>query len=198
MKFNLINKDKLQIIISEEDLKDRKIEKWDFMPYHPEAQQMLHDILDEAKEACGFDVGNNAQLMIEAFPMTGKSMLITVTKLGEGLPSGLADLELLREMEQEEALPELDIKEVIYRFEQLEDVIQAANAVYGQHYDGDSQLFRYKDHYYLAIVEFEWLTDYGTGLLSEYGTMISTSIAFFREHGEMIMKQDALKILSNL
>ena len=44
MKFNLINKDKLQIIISEEDLKDRKLERMDFMPHQPEAQQLLHDI----------------------------------------------------------------------------------------------------------------------------------------------------------
>ena len=207
MKFNMINKNKLQIIISEEDLKDRKIEKMDFTPYHPNAQQMLHDILEEAREACGFDVGNNAQLMIEAFPMTGKSMLITVTKLGEGAPFPSPGMEHIQEMgqalmqelmQEEEELPELDAAEGIFCFETLEDVIQAAHLLFDVHYDGDSQLLRYKNKYYLAIMEYEWLTDYGAGLLEEYSTPVVTSIAFFREHGEMVMEHNALEILSRL
>lgn len=207
MKFNLVNKDKLQIIISEEDFIERKLEKMDFVPYHPDAQQMLHDILEEAREACGFDVGNNAQLMIEAFPMTGKSMLITVTKLGEGSPLfGLPNMEqiqemgqaLMQELMQEEELPELNAVEGIFCFETLEDIIQVAKLLLDVHYDGDSQLLRYKDKYYLAIMEYEWLTEYGLGLLGEYSTPVTTSIAFFREHGTVIMEQRALEILSKL
>ena len=206
MKFNMINKDKLQIIISEEDLKDRKLGRMDFMPHHPEAQQLLHDILEEAREACGFDVGNNAQLMIEAFPMTGKSILITVTKLGEGAPFPISGMEhiqemgqaIMQELMQEEELPELDAAEAVFCFETLEDVIQAAHLMFDVHYDGDSQLLRYKGKYYLAIMEYEWLTDYGAGLLGEYSTPVTTSIAFFQEHGEMVMENKALEILSRL
>lgn len=206
MKFNMINKNKLQIIISEEDLKDRQIDRMDFTPYHPDAQQMLHDILEEAREACGFDVGNNAQLMIEAFPMTGKSVLITVTKLGEGAPFPIPGMEqihemgqaLMQEMMQEDELPVLDTAEGVFCFETLEDVIQAAQLLFDVHYDGDSQLLRYKNKYYLAIMEYEWLTDYGAGLLEEYSTPVTTSIAFFQEHGEIVMEHKALEILSKL
>ena len=206
MKFNLINKDKLQIIISEEDLKDRQLGRMDFLPHQPEAQQLLHDILEEAREACGFDVGNNAQLMIEAFPMTGKSILITVTKLGEGAPFPIPGMEhiqemgqaLMQELMQEEELPTLDQAEAVYCFETLEDVIQLAHLMFDIHYDGDSQLLRYKDKYYLAIMEFEWLTEYGAGLLGEYSTPVTTSIAFFQEHGQMVMEHKALEILSKL
>ena len=206
MKFNRVNDNKLQIIISEEDLKDRKLGRMDFMPHHPEAQQLLHDILEEAREACGFDVGNNAQLMIEAFPMTGKSILITVTKLGEGAPFPIPGMEhiqemgqaIMQELMQEEELPELDAAEAVFCFETLEDVIQAAHLMFDVHYDGDSQLLRYKGKYYLAIMEYEWLTDYGAGLLGEYSTPVTTSIAFFQEHGEMVMEHKALEILSRL
>lgn len=207
MKFNLINKDKLQIIISEEDLKDRKLERMDFMPHQPEAQQLLHDILEEAREACGFDVGNNAQLMIEAFPMTSKGILITVTKLGEGSPFHIPGMEQIQQfgqalmqdmMQEEEELPELDATEGVFCFESLEDVIQVSHLLFDVHYDGDSQLLRYKDKYYLAIMEYEWLTEYGLGLLGEYGTPVTTSIAFFREHGELVMEHKALDILSKL
>lgn len=202
MKFNMVNKNKLQIIISEDDLKNRKMERWDMVPQHPEMQKMLHEILDEARDVCGFDVGNNAQLMIEAFPMTGNSVLITVTKLGEGLPFSIPGLEQLqgelRELMQEDALPEIDAAEGIFCFETLEDVIQVAQLLFDTHYDGDSQLLRYKKNYYLAIMEYEWLTEYGLGLLGEYGLPVSTSIAFFQEHGEMVIEHKALEVLSKL
>ena len=47
--------------------------KWDLMPNNPEAQRMFQEILEEARDVCGFDVGQNTQLMIEAYPMTGES-----------------------------------------------------------------------------------------------------------------------------
>ena len=206
MKFNMVNKNKLQIIISEEDLKNRNMEKWDTMPNQQEIHHILHELLEEAREACGFDVGDNAQLMIEAFPMTGKSMLITVTKVGEGLPFGFPSAEQFREMTQGlldavaqiDDLPEVDLVEGIFRFENLENAIQLAQLLADVHYSGESQLFRYQEQYYLAIMEYEWLTDYGVGLLEEYSVPVNTSVAFFREHGECIMEHKALDILSKL
>mgnify|MGYP003297268888 FL=1 len=104
----------------------------------------------------------------------------------------------MQELMQEEELPELDAAEAVFCFETLEDVIQAAHLMFDVHYDGDSQLLRYKGKYYLAIMEYEWLTDYGAGLLGEYSTPVTTSIAFFQEHGEMVMEHKALEILSRL
>ena len=43
MKFNLVNDDKLQIIISKEDLERREMRKWDLMPNNPEAQRMFQE-----------------------------------------------------------------------------------------------------------------------------------------------------------
>ena len=104
----------------------------------------------------------------------------------------------MQELAEEEELPELDAAEGVFCFETLEDVILAAHLLFGVHYDGDSQLLRYKEKYYLAIMEYEWLTEYGLGLLGEYGTPVVTSIAFFQEHGELVMEHKALEILSKL
>ena len=87
MKFNLVNDDKLQIIISKEDMAKRDMRKGDLVPHNPEAQKLFQEILEEAREACGFDVGQDTQLMIEALPMTGESMLITVTKITSSMLS---------------------------------------------------------------------------------------------------------------
>lgn len=201
MKFNLVNDNKLQVIISKEDLQQRDIRQRDLMPHNPEAQRLFHEILEEARVACGFDVGQNAQLMIEAYPMTGESLLVTVTKIhSDNMPFDLG-LEgigaLMDELMQEEDIPDIASDEVIFRFAQMEDVIQASALLRGQ-YDGTSQLLRYKDTYYLALLEKEWLTDSGAAVLAEFGDEVSVSMEFFHEHGQIIIAEDALEILSDL
>ncbi len=204
MKFNLVNDDKLQIIISKEDMAKHNMLKWDLAPYNPDAQKLFYEILEEAREACGFDVGQNAQLMIEAYPMTGESLLLTVTKLKGGqsrLPFDL-DIEglgqaLMEELGIEEDLPEVLAEEIVYRFETLEDVIQAAHLLKPS-YDGASQLLRYENAYYLVLQEKEWLADSGVAVLIEFGDEIHTASAFFVEHGQMVMAERALEILAAL
>lgn len=204
MKFNLVNDDKLQIIISKEDMAKHDMQKWDLAPHNPDAQKLFYEILEEAREACGFDVGNNAQLMIEAYPMTGESLLLTVTKLKGGqsrLPFDL-DIEglgqaLMDELGIEDELPEIQAEEAVYRFETLEDVIQAAHLLKPS-YDGASQLLRYESFYYLVLQEKEWLTDSGAAVLMEFGDEIRTVSEFFVEHGQMVMAERALEILAAL
>lgn len=204
MKFNLVNDDKLQIIISKEDMAKHDMQKWDLTPHNPDAQKLFYEILEEAREACGFDVGNNAQLMIEAYPMTGESLLLTVTKLKGGQPRLPFDLDiegfgqaLMDELGIEDELPEIQAEEAVYRFETLEDVIQAAHLLKPS-YDGASQLLRYESFYYLVLQEKEWLTDSGTAVLMEFGDEIRTVSEFFVEHGQMVMAERALEILAAL
>lgn len=205
MKFNMVNDDKLQIIISKEDMEKHDMQKWDLTPHNPDAQKLFYEIMEQAREACGFDVGNNAQLMIEAYPMTGESLLLTVTKLKGGQPRLPFDLDidefgqaLLEELGRiDEELPVVADEEAVYRFETLEDVIQAAHLL-KLSYDGDSQLLRYKTSYYLVLREKEWLTDSGIAVLTEFGDEIHTVSAFFEEHGQTVMAERALEILAAL
>ena len=205
MKFNMVNDDKLQIIISKEDMEKHDMQKWDLTPHNPDAQKLFYEIMEQAREACGFDVGNNAQLMIEAYPMTGESLLLTVTKLKGGQPRLPFDLDidefgqaLLEELGRiDEELPVVADEEAVYRFETLEDVIQAAHLL-KLSYDGDSQLLRYKTAYYLVLREKEWLTDSGIAVLTEFGDDIHTVSAFFAEHGQTVMAERALEILAAL
>lgn len=204
MKFNLVNDDKLQIIISREDMAKRDIRKWDLVPHNPEAQKLFQEILDEARDACGFDVGKDAQLMIEAYPMTNESMLVTVTKMNGNKANFPFDLDtlgqaLMDEMEpdEDEDLPEIVTSEAVFRFSTLEDVIQAAKLVSSQ-YEGANRLLRYQNDYFLALLEKEWLTDSGAAMLSEFGDNVYIAVAFFEEHGQLIVAENALEILSEL
>jgi negative regulator of genetic competence, sporulation and motility len=180
------------------------MQKWDLAPHNPDAQKLFYEILEEEREACGFDVGNNAQLMIEAYPMTGESLLLTVTKLKGGQPRLPFDLDieglgqaLMDELGIEDELPEIQAEEAVYRFETLEDFIQAAHLLKPS-YDGASQLLRYESFYYLVLQEKEWLMDSGIAVLTEFGDEIRTVSEFFVEHGQMVMAERALEILAAL
>lgn len=207
MKFNLVNDDKLQIIISKEDMAQRDMKKWDLVPHNPEAQKLFQEILEEAKEDCGFEVGTDAQLMIEAFPMTGESMLITVTKMNgkknpNGKPGINLDLEglgqsLLEDIMEEEMLPDVQTEDIIYRMEELEDAISASHMI-AEQYTGASQLYRYKEKYYLAFLEKDLLNQSGMDHVSEYGDEIHTVIDFFREHSQLVIKEHAVETLSKI
>ena len=48
MKFNRVNDNKLQIIISRDDLVERDLKKWDLVPYNPNSQRIFQEILEEA------------------------------------------------------------------------------------------------------------------------------------------------------
>ena len=50
----------------------------------------------------------------------------------------------------------------------------------------------------MCIRDREWLTDGGAAALLEFGDEVSVSLEFFREHGQVIIAEDALEILSEL
>ena len=104
---------------------------------------------------------------------------------------------LMDELGIEDELPEIQAEEAVYRFETLEDVIQAAHLLKPS-YDGASQLLRYESFYYLVLQEKEWLTDSGAAVLMEFGDEIRTVSEFFVEHGQMVMAERALEILAAL
>lgn len=203
MKFNRLNEDKLQIIISRDDLQQRDMKRWDLVPYNPTAQKLFQDILEEAYEACGFEVGHDAQLMIEAYPMTGESMIITITKINDDgkkpLDFDFSELEdlFLDELLGEENLITTDSQEVVYMFAQLEDAIQLAKQIYG-HYEGTSDLFKCGKFYYMVIKDITTLEDKFFGFLSEYGELISISPAYLAEHGQSVIDSQAIEILAGL
>ena len=68
MKFEKINKDKIQITLNLKDLEEKNIDFHLFMSNPIESQHILLDMLDEAKEKIGFDT-NNYNIKVEALAM---------------------------------------------------------------------------------------------------------------------------------
>lgn len=202
MKFNRLNDDKLQILISKDDLQERDLKKWDIVPYNPVAQRMFQDILEEAYQECGFEVEQDTQLMIEAYPMTGESMLLTVTKVGS-VGKGLFDLDFLEHQDDnyiDDFLSDDDVKlemdEIVYSFDDLEDVIAVAARV-AEQYEAISSLYKCGSKYYL-IADSAAVLDADMAILSEYGEVEDISACYLVEHGQLVIENEALKRLASL
>lgn len=82
MKFEKINEKKLKIELTPADLRDRNIKPNELVFASDKTRNLLNDIMEEAMEACHFDVGNSP-LLIEAMPSPNFSINIFITKMGD-------------------------------------------------------------------------------------------------------------------
>ena len=69
MKIKLINDDQLQIIVTRNDMFGRDM------------RALFKDIIEQARLQFGFEVVHNTSLMVEAYPLSEESMILTITKI---------------------------------------------------------------------------------------------------------------------
>ena len=79
MKFEKLNENKIRIILTIQDLAEKEIDFQVFMSNTLESQDILLDMLEEAKRETGFDP-ENYNLKIEALSMADTSFVFTITK----------------------------------------------------------------------------------------------------------------------
>src|SRR5690554_666101 len=153
MKFKRLSDDKVQIIISSEDLEKRDVKKWDLMPSSPRAQELFQEMLDQAYEECGFEVDSETQLMVEAYPMTTDSLVITLTKVKhrDSLDTDYEDDEDLYDEMDEEEIAELASDELIYLFKDFEDVVQLSKHLQDD-YQEQCSMYKLGKVYYLVFL----------------------------------------------
>ncbi|NLT96337.1 MAG: adaptor protein MecA [Clostridia bacterium] len=198
MKFKRLSDDKVQIIISSEDLEKRDVKKWDLMPSSPRAQELFQEMLDQAYEECGFEVDSETQLMVEAYPMTTDSLVITLTKVKHRDSFEIdydEDSEELYDEIDEEEIAELTGEELIYLFKDFEDVVQLAKLLKDDYFDKCS-MFKLGQAYYLVFSNPDNLTDHALGMLGEYSALVHLSEAYLLEHGQLMIKNDAIRVLA--
>lgn len=79
MKFEKLSENKIRITLSIQDLAEKEIDFHVFMSNSIESQDILLDMLEEAKKETGFDP-ENYNLKIEALAMADTSFVFTITK----------------------------------------------------------------------------------------------------------------------
>lgn len=215
MKIEKINDNQIKFLLTNEDLREREIKLSELAQGSEKAQAFFRDIMTEAMLDCGFDA-SNTPLMIEAMPVTMDTVMIIVSKVNKDVeidkvislsPKSLDE----RKYKISEIKKIADFKEhneniddedeiYIYSFKNLDDIISLSSRLY-ETYNGKNILYKYQDRYFLSLQNnISFISDIET-ILSEYGEKhISNIISkyYLDEHGEIIIKDNALSILANM
>ncbi|WP_273321389.1 adaptor protein MecA [Vallitalea guaymasensis] len=218
MKIEKISNAQIRCTLNKTDLTKRQIKISELAYGTEKTQELFKDMMAQASVEFGFEA-DNVPLMIEAIPLSKESIMLIITKVDnpDELDDKLASIpqQNIRNFKKKEVADNndqavnkeinLNTKQIIYSFKSLDEVIKVAQII-SPLYDGLNSL--YKDEtikeYYLVIHKSDNENDAFIGLngfLSEYGNKVpATNIMeiFYEEHHEIIIKNNAIQILSNL
>ena len=206
MKFEKLSDNKIRIILTMQDLTEKNIDFHSFMSNSIESQNVLLDMLEEAKKETGFDP-ENFNLKIEALAMADTNFIFTITKVYPE-NSEIADKSPKRKFTiKRKCLTQASTTQAVYMFNCFDDFcnflyfLKKSNSVYEIHSLADDVLlYSYKNCYYLLISNIHTsivsrISFYAT--ITEFAKCISNSKSFaskLKECGTLIMKNNALEI----
>ena len=181
MEFLVISENKMKVMLTQEEMRRYGIEgdKSDYKD--PAVRKSFWQILDRAREECGFD-SRGEKILLQYYP-TRTSAEIFVTKLGR-LPTGIE-----RSISATDSVTMLSSKNMIYRIDNMEELSRLYRII--RHTDGDagSEAYLSDDGYYYIF--FEERSE-GTSLspyavASEFGEEIPQTLrTYIREHSERL------------
>lgn len=203
MKIEKINEKQIKIFLNQDDLQERNINLNEFAYGSEKAQSLFRDMMEMASEECGFYVDTN-KFIIEAIPESKNSIILIITKVSEG-DDILDRLGIYKSIQNINKLNHSIVTDnenfCVYSFKFL-DILSVAASRINNIYDSKNSLFKYKNIYYLVMDTCdEDNVAYINAILNEYGEkQIASELSefFFIEHGETIIKNNAVSVLSAL
>lgn len=189
MRVERIGGDKIRFFLTVDDLLDRGIEKEDMWRDIPKVHELFNDMMEHAYQELGFEVAG--PVAVEVFALPAQGMVVVVTR-------GRAPKSELDEFEPEEDVYELEVTmeetdDIIFRFADLEDLIQAATRMKALVKKG-GKVYAYKNAYFLLFGE-DLETDCLEALiavLSEFGEASTMTATYLQEYGKTIWSENAI------
>ncbi|PKM88694.1 MAG: hypothetical protein CVU87_06990 [Firmicutes bacterium HGW-Firmicutes-12] len=199
MKIRKISDDKVQIIITNQDLEERDFKKWEMMPISPKAQELFQDILDMAYEECGFEIEDDSQLVVEAFPLSVDSFAVVMTKIQIHHGTDYMNNLLLNHHDNQEddsTFIERGVNQV-WMFPDIETCSQVCARLEFSYIE-ESVLYKYEGEYYLALQIMPDNQDEVSAIMGEYGEWFPMDEAFLKEYGSVIVSRNAAVNMASL
>ena len=202
MKFEKLNENKIRIILTIQDLTEKHIDFHSFMSNSLESQDILLDMLEEAKKETGFDP-EDSNLKIEALAMADTNFVFTITKVcPEPSKSSRKKFTIKRK-----SLNPTTSTQAVYEFCSFEDFCNFVQFLNKSSFSDCVKeiadcvsLYSYKSHYYLLISQIHSEVIDKIKLytaITEFAKYITNSKVFaskLRECGTVIMNNNALDI----
>ncbi|UYZ20599.1 genetic competence negative regulator [Mesobacillus jeotgali] len=188
MRLERLTNNKIKIFLTIDDLSDRGLTKEDIWKDSLKWHQLFHDMLEEASEE--FDLDIIGSVAVEIFSLHAQGMVMIVTMIEqdedeEQFDDGIIEMQVTLEGSED----------ILFEFENIEDVIQLAKRLLDAGIIGGSLHFM-NDHYYLlmnGILPNE--ADKTVSIMAEYGVPSILSIHRLLEYGNEIMEERAVENL---
>ena len=205
MKFEKLSDNKIRIILTMQDLTEKHIDFHSFMSNSIESQNILLDMLEEAKKETGFDP-ENFNLKIEALAMADTNFVFTITKVYPEAESTEKPAKRKFTIKRK-SLNTSANTQAVYMFNCFDDFcnllqfFKKSNSINEINDLADNVLlYNYKNSYYLLISNIH--TDIASKInfyanITEFAKCITNSKSFASklvECGTLIMKNNALEI----
>lgn len=201
MRIKKINDDKVQIIITNQDLEERDFKKWEMMPISPKAQELFQDILDMAYEECGFEIEDDSQLVVEAYPLSVDSFAVVMTKVRAHVISDHININGMLVNQSEGSREDSTVIErgtqQIWAIDSLELCSKACARVISFDIES-SRLYKYEEQYCLAVETSDEHQFDISAIMGEYGNWFQLDEAYLKEHGKLLIPREAVANMASL
>lgn len=188
MRLERLTNNKIKIFLTVDDLSDRGLTKEDIWKDSLKWHQLFHDMLEEASEE--FDLEILGSVAVEIFSLHAQGMVMIVTMIEqdedeEQFDDGIIEMQVTVDGSDD----------ILFAFDNIEDVIQLANRLFQAGITGGSLHFM-ESHYYLLMngILAEDATK-AVSLMAEYGVPSILSIHRLLEYGNEIMEENAVETL---
>ncbi len=202
MKFEKLNENKIRIILTIQDLVDKEIDFHAFMSNSIEVQDILIDMLEQAKKETGFDP-EDSNLKVEALSMADTDFVFTITKVPT---DGRAKANRKKFTVKRKSISPSSTQ-ALYCFNSFDDfndflVFFSKNELikYTKKLAKSITLYEYKEKYYLLLnninTELMDAIKFYT-CITEFAKCITSAKVFsskLSECGSLIMKNNAIEI----
>lgn len=188
MRIERVSSDQFTIFLSFEDLVERGFTKEDLWHDASSVQNLFSDMMYEASSELDFEL--EGMLLVQVNLMQAQGMHIIVTQQFEE-----SDEEINEEDFIEMKVTLDESKELIYLFEEFENIIRAAPYLTSHGIEG-GQVYYMNDFYYMLLddVDLENQTKENViAIMSEFSQPSIVTSHRLKEYGKVIYSSDAVK-----
>jgi adapter protein MecA 1/2 len=190
MRVERLGGDKIRFFLTLDDLVDRGIEKEDMWQDISKVHELFNDMMEHAYQELGFEV--IGPVAVEVFALPAQGMVVVVTR------GKVAKSEEQEDLESKEDVYELEVTmeeadNIIFRFADIEDLIQVARSIDGRMEQG-GRVYAYRGAYYLVFSDDLETENLGTliAILSEFGEASTVTEAWLQEYGKTVWPEHAV------
>ena len=186
MEFLVISENKMKVMLSADEVKRYGIEDEKSDYRDPSVRKAFWNILDRAREECGFKVLGD-KLLIQYYPSRCGAEIF-VTRLGK------ISLGVERSISATDSVAMLSSKNMIYRFEDPDALLRLLRQIKSSSPDAVGDVYLSDDGCYYLF--FEERCDFGTlspfSVISEFADEVPQIMALYiKEHSEPILVGNA-------